>query len=194
MIGQWRVCLRACFPLTIYQQPLTNEIMNNFFLNDPTLNGSSFDAKIAELQQAQQILEQQKHLYERHMVQQPTNGQPQSQSPVWDEVDALWDGMTDKEREIIASTEEFQESSNHITMILNEQYMAMMRPVVEQSQSGRDALDNHLTLLKRLRKSAQKEADAELDDFKEYKEKYSEMPYVEYQKMKREQSKKGGKK
>ena len=32
------------------------------------------------------------------------------------------------------------------------------------------------------------------DDFKEYKEKYSDMPYSEYQKMKREQVKKGGKK
>lgn len=168
--------------------------MNNFFVNDPTLNGSSFDTKIAELQQAQQMLEQQKQFYERQAVQQNAPQQPQSQSPVWDEVDTLWDGMTDKEREIIASTEEFQESSNHITMILNEQYMAMMRPVVEQSQAGKDALDNHLTMLKRLRKSAQKEADAEMDDFKEYKEKYSDMPYAEYLKMKREQPKKGAKK
>ncbi len=168
--------------------------MNNIFLNDPILGGSSFDARIAELQQAQQQVEMQKRMYEQQIAQQPTQQQPKSQSPVWDEVDALWDGMTEKEREIIASTEEFQESSNHITMILNEQYMAMMRPVVEQSQAGKDALDNHLTLLKRLRKSAQKEADAELDDFKEYKEKYSDMPYTEYKKMKSEQSKKGAKK
>lgn len=167
--------------------------MNNIFLNDPILGGSSFDSKIAELQQAQQQVEMQKRMYEQHIAQQSTQ-QNKSQSPVWDEVDALWDGMTEKEREIIASTEEFQESSNHITMILNEQYMAMMRPVVEQSQAGKDALDNHLTLLKRLRKSAQKEADAELDDFKEYKEKYSDMPYTEYKKMKSEQSKKGTKK
>lgn len=167
--------------------------MNNIFLNDPILGGSSFDSKIAELQQAQQQVEMQKRMYEQQIAQQPTQ-QNKSQSPVWDEVDALWDGMTEKEREIIASTEEFQESSNHITMILNEQYMAMMRPVVEQSQAGKDALDNHLTLLKRLRKSAQKEADAELDDFKEYKEKYSDMTYAEYKKMKSEQSKKGTKK
>lgn len=167
--------------------------MNNIFLNDPILGGSSFDSKIAELQQAQQQVEMQKRMYEQHIAQQSTQ-QNKSQSPVWDEVDALWDGMTEKEREIIASTEEFQESSNHITMILNEQYMAMMRPVVEQSQAGKDALDNHLTLLKRLRKSAQKEADAELDDFKEYKEKYSDMTYAEYKKMKSEQSKKGTKK
>lgn len=169
--------------------------MNNFFLNnDPTLGGSTFDAKIAELQQAQQMLEQQKQMYERQVGQQPANVHPQSQSPVWDEVDSIWDEMSDKERELIASSEEFQESSNTITAILNQQYMSMMRPAVEQSQAGKDALDNHLTLLKRLRKSAQKEADAELDDFKEYKEKYSDMPYAEYQKMKREQPKKGAKK
>lgn len=168
--------------------------MNNYFLNgDPTLNpGSSFDAKISELQQMQQNLELQKRMYEQQ-VAQPTNEQ-RSQSPVWDEVDSIWDSMTDKEKELIASNEEFMESSNHISMLLNEQYLAMMRPVVEQSKVGKDALDNHLTLLKRLRKSAQKEVDAEMDDFKEYKEKYSDMPYSEYQNMKREQAKKGGKK
>lgn len=168
--------------------------MNNYFLNgDPTLNlGSSFDAKISELQQMQQNLELQKRMYEQQ-VAQPGNEQ-RSQSPVWDEVDSIWDSMTDKEKELIASNEEFMESSNHISMLLNEQYLAMMRPVVEQSKVGKDALDNHLTLLKRLRKSAQKEVDAEMDDFKEYKEKYSDMPYSEYQKMKREQAKKGGKK
>lgn len=168
--------------------------MNNYFLNgDPTLNpGSSFDAKISELQQMQQNLELQKRMYEQQ-ASQPTNEQ-RSQSPVWDEVDSIWDSMPDKEKELIASNEEFMESNNHISMLLNEQYLAMMRPVVEQSKVGKDALDYHLTLLKRLRKSAQKEVDAEMDDFKEYKEKYSDMPYSEYQKMKREQAKKGGKK
>lgn len=168
--------------------------MNNYFLNgDPTLNTvSSFDAKISELQKVQHQLELQKRMYEQQ-VSQPDVEQ-RSQSPVWDEVDSIWDSMTDKERELVASSEEFVESSNHISMLLNEQYMAMMRPMVEQSKAGKDALDNHLTLLKRLRKSAQKEADAELDDFKEYKEKYSDMPYSEYQKLKREQAKKGGKK
>ena len=159
---------------------------------DPTLTPSTFDTKISELQQMQQQLELQKRMYEQQ-VSQPANEQ-RSQSPVWDEVDSIWVCLTEKERDVGTSSEEFIESSNHISMLLNEQYMAMMRPMVEQSKAGRDALDNHLTLLKRLRKSAQKEADAELDDFKEYKEKYSDMPYSEYQKMKREQVKKGGKK
>lgn len=168
--------------------------MNNYFLNgDPTLNpGSSFDARISELQQMQQNLELQKRMYEQQ-ASQPANEQ-RSQSLVWDEIDSIWDSMTDKEKELIASNEEFLESNNHISMLLNEQYLAMMRPVVEQAKAGKDALDNHLTLLKRLRKSAQKEVDAEMDDFKEYKEKYSDMPYSEYQKIKREQAKKGGKK
>ena len=107
---------------------------------DPTLTPSTFDTKISELQQMQQQLELQKRMYEQQ-VSQPANEQ-RSQSPVWDEVDSIWDSMTEKEREVVTSSEEFIESSNHISMLLNEQYMAMMRPMVEQSKAGRDALDN----------------------------------------------------
>lgn len=53
--------------------------MNNIFLNDPILGGSSFDSKIAELQQAQQQVEMQKRMYEQQIAQQPTQ-QPKSQS------------------------------------------------------------------------------------------------------------------
>ena len=86
---------------------------------DPTLNpGSGFDARISELQQMQQNLELQKRMYEQQ-ASQPANEQ-RSQSPVWDEVDSIWDSMTEKERELVASSEEFVESSNHISMLLNE--------------------------------------------------------------------------
>jgi hypothetical protein len=39
--------------------------------------------------------------------------------------------------------------------------------------------------VKRLKKSASKEVDNEIAEFKEYKEKYSDMPYNEFVKMKR---------
>ena len=99
--------------------------------------------------------------------------------------------MTDKEFEIVTNNEEFIESQNMIMSILQAKYMQMMRPVVEGSKEGKDALENHLTLVKRLRKSAATEVDKEINDFQEYKEKYSDIPYSEYQKMKRQ---KGGKK
>jgi hypothetical protein len=61
----------------------------------------------------------------------------------------------------------------------------MLRPIIEKSQEGKDALDNHLTITKRIKKSASKVVDSELSDFQEYKSKYSNMPYDEYLKMKK---------
>ena len=120
------------------------------------------------------------------------NQQPmKSQTPVWDEIENVISGMTDKEFELVTGNEEFVESKNIIMSILQAKYMQMMRPMVEGSREGKDALDKHLTLVKRLRKAAASEVDKEINDFQEYKEKYSDMPYTEYQKMKR--SKKGKK-
>ena len=92
----------------------------------------------------------------------------------------------------MAASEEFQESAKAINELVQATQLAQLRPVIEQSQQGKDALERHLTLVKRLKKSAEAEVSKELEDFKEYTEKYSDMPYAEYQKMKR--SKKGGKK
>jgi hypothetical protein len=64
--------------------------------------------------------------------------------------------------------------------------MEMMRPIIENSEKGKEALDAHLTLVKRLKKAAHSEVTKQMADFKEYMEKYSNMTYADYQKMKRE--------
>ena len=118
--------------------------------------------------------------------------QTSSVTPIWDEIDTLTARMTEKEFAVMASNEEFQESAKAINEIVQATQLAQLRPVIEQTQQGKDALEKHLTLIKRLKKSAEAEVNKELEDFKEYTEKYSDMPYAEYQKMKN--SKKGGKK
>ena len=37
--------------------------------------------------------------------------------------------------------------------ILNREYMKMMRPVVENTKDGKEALQNHLSLIKKLKKA-----------------------------------------
>ena len=84
----------------------------------------------------------------------------------------------------MAQNEEFKESQKVIDSITQVVLMRAIRPMVENSKEGKDALDYHLTLVKRLKKSAAKEADAEMADFQLYKEKYSHMSYDEYLKTK----------
>lgn len=138
------------------------------------------------------MLEQQKQNLIRMQEGSRTQQTQNSPTPIWDELDSLTSKMTDKEFEVMKASEEFQESAKAINELVQAMQLAQIRPVIESSQQGKDALERHLTLVKRLKKSAEAEVNKELEDFKEYTEKYSDMPYADYLKMKR--SKKGGKK
>lgn len=168
----------------------------NIFLNngaDPLLgSGTNYDTRMQELERTMQMLEQQKQNLIRMQESNRTQQTSVSQTPIWDEIDTLTARMTEKEFAVMASNDEFQESAKAINELVQATQLAQLRPVIEQTQQGKDALEKHLTLIKRLKKSAEAEVSKELEDFKEYTEKYSDMPYAEYQKMKN--SKKGGKK
>lgn len=164
----------------------------NIFLggNDPLLGSApNYDSRMQELERAMQFLEQQKQNLVKMQGQSP---QQASNTPIWDEIDSLTAQMSEKEFEVMSASEEFTESSDTINRLVAAMQLSQIRPMVESSQQGKDALERHLTLIKRLKKSAEAEVNKELEDFKEYTEKYSEMPYAEYLKMKR--TKKGGKK
>lgn len=157
----------------------------NVFLGsspDPLLGGSAvtpidYDQRIAELQQMQQRLEAQKQ-------QQRPNGRQQPQSPIWDEIEKLTADFSDREFAIVSQDEEFKQSQNNIMALMQREYMRMMRPIVEGTKDGKEALENHLALIKRLKKKAAKEADRNMELFTEYTQHYSNMTYAEFLQMK----------
>lgn len=176
---------------------------NNFIFtggsSDPLLNpgrGYDLNGQLDEINRLQEMIQQKQQFLQNAKEQVTRQQQAQaqtrkSQTPIWDEIDSITQSMSDKEFEIISNNEEFIESNNKILAILQSAYMEMMRPIVEGSQKGKDALESHLTLVRRLKKSASKEVDKEMSDFKEYTEKYSDMPYSEYLKMKKDKQSKG---
>ena len=172
---------------------------NNFFFNAPdpllgtTSSYSDVDNQIQEMQRLQDELAKKQQMLQmsKQQMQQPASP-PKSQSPVWDEIDSIMQSMPDNEFARVSSNEEYIESEKRITSIIQAMQVRMLRPHVEASKEGKEALDYHLTLVKRLKNAASKEVDDELAEMREYKEKYADMPYSEFLKMKRE--KKGGKK
>lgn len=165
---------------------------NNIFIGqqDPLMSGKDYNFQLQELDKIADTIAQRKAalMQMREQVEQP-QGQV-SRTPVWDEIDAIVNSMSDKEFSVVTQDEEFIESQNAVLGVLNAKYMAMMRPLVEQSKEGKEALDNHLSLVKRLKKNASKEVDNEINEFKEYKEKYADISYAEYLKMKSKNKKK----
>lgn len=148
-----------------------------------------YDRQIAELQQMQQRLEAQR----QQQRSQAVNGQPPSQAPIWDEIEKLTAELSDREFDIVNRDEEFQQSQQTIMAILQREQMRLMRPIVEGTQDGKAALENHLALIKQLKKKATKEADRNMELFNEYTQHYSDMTYSEFLQMKNGGNKKSKK-
>lgn len=134
-----------------------------------------------------QIEEEQKKIAERMEQLKRSRVQPasQPQAPVWDEIDAIVSGMSDQELDLMNANEEYRESSSAVQAILQREYLRIMRPIVESTKDGKDALDRHLTLIKRLRKSAKEAVNRKYSLMDEYLERYSHLTFDEFMKMKR---------
>lgn len=162
--------------------------INNIHIGvDPLLSGSpnySIDDRMAELNQLKTLLSQKEQNLAQIKAQMSQNTQQQSKTPVWDEIDREIQGLNDAEFEFVSGNQEFIDSSNNIAALLQSAYMEMMRPILEGSQKGKDALDNHLTLVRRLKKAASAETNKQIADFQEYTQKYANMTYADYVKMK----------
>lgn len=166
--------------------------MQNIYVNgnDPLMrtpnysNPSDLDMEMIRLQQAQQQLEQRRQQLQQVQLQPTTQV---SQTPVWDEIDHITSELSEREFSILNENEEFQQSQNLVMSILQQEYMKIMRPLVERSPEGKKALDNHLSILKKVKKTLADDANKSLLLFQEYTEKYADMPYAEFLKMKKEQ-------
>lgn len=144
---------------------------------DPLLQQRPYT--IPELEKEQEALQQKMVEMKRNyqQVQQPA-------TPVWDEIDRITSALSDKEFDFLQNNQEFQESSVIIQQILQREYMRIMRPIVEGTRDGKDALDKHLTLLKRIQKTAKDEANKKEALMNEYIMQYSHLTWQEFIDMK----------
>lgn len=154
---------------------------------DPLLGSNqNIETRMQELKALKDMIEQKEQSLGQIKAQMVQPQVQQPKAPIWDEIDSIIQGLSDEEYDFVTANDEFVESSEKIKGILNSAYMEMMRPIIENSEKGKEALDAHLTLVKRLKKAAHSEVTKQMADFREYMEKYSNMTYADYQKMKRE--------
>lgn len=145
---------------------------------DPLLQERRYS--LPELEKEQEMMQQK--IAEMKRNYQQTTSQPAT--PVWDEIDQITASLTDREFDYLQNNQEFQESSVIIQQILQREYMRVMRPIVENTKDGKDALDKHLTLLKRIQKTAKEEANKKEALMNEYIMQYSHLTWQEFVDMK----------
>jgi len=165
----------------------------NFNFNrgtDPLLgSGPDYSAHLAELEQAQKAIEQQKQsILKLAQNTQNPEATPTSPTPIWDQIDTLTDNMTAAEFKAMQDDPSYQKSLGELMEYVGAVQLQLIRPRIEASPEGKKLLEQHLTTIKFLRKAAADNVDKRLADFEDYTKNYSHMSWEEYLKTK------GGKK
>lgn len=152
----------------------------NFLANDPLLGRSAAqNVTIQDLDAAQEELARKMENL-RSMQQASRMQQEQSKTPIWDEIDGLIASMSEKELQFLSNAEEFQASNERVMGVLNREYLRIMRPIVEGTKDGKEALEAHLALVKRLKKDAADEVNRKYALLDEYMEKGGDMTLNEF--------------
>lgn len=166
----------------------------NFNFNrgaDPLLgSGPDYSAHLAELEQAQRAIEQQKQsILKLAQNTQNPEATPTSPTPIWDQIDTLTDNMTAAEFKAMQDDPSYQKSLGELMEYVAAVQLQLIRPRIEASPEGKKLLEQHLTTVKFLRKAAADNVDKRLADFEDYTKNYSHMSWEEYLKTKGGQKK-----
>ena len=155
-------------------------------MQDPILGQQSGsvlgqEAQMNELMQKYAELQRQKGMF---------NMQPQqTKTPVWDEIDKIMDGLTDAQKSYMNIDKDFVESYQEVAGILQREELRIIRPLVEQTKDGKEALEKHLTLIKKLKKNAMQAEEEKTALWNEYMTNYSDMTFRDFMKMKKGEKK-----
>lgn len=111
--------------------------------------------------------------------------QPPTSTPIWDEISRIQDSLSSNQMRYLESIPEYADSFNSLAIILNREYMKLMRPIVETTPDGKAALQKHLGIINRLVKQAKDEADQQAMLMQDYTQHYSHLTFEQYLKLKR---------
>lgn len=146
------------------------------FAPDPILGGQTNSPSID-----QQMTEWAQKLTELQKQKGNFNMQPQqSKTPTWDEIDKIMDGLTDSQKNYLNQNQDFVESYQEVANILQREELRIIRPLVEQTKDGKEALDKHLALIKKLKKTALQADEKERNLMNLYITQYSDKTWQEF--------------
>lgn len=115
----------------------------------------------------------------------------QSPTPLWDEIDKIEDGLTGSQRQYLMNNQDYVDSLQYVTKLIQDEELRIIRPRIESTQQGQEALKKHLSLMQHLKKEATQVEEQKNALRDEYFEHYADkMNYAEFIAMK--QGKKGG--
>lgn len=151
------------------------------FTSDPLLNYPTTQ----EMQSGYETMERQ--LAELRQNRQTINMQARlSPTPLWDEIDKIEDALTDGQRQEMMSNQEYANSLQYISKMVQDEVLRIVRPRIEATKQGTNALSKHLEITKRIKKDIAKESERRSALLNEYLSGHSDMTWNDFIRLKQE--------
>ena len=71
----------------------------------------------------------------------------QTKTPTWDEIDKIMDGLTEAQKNYMNGNTEFVNSYQEVAGILQREELRFIRPIVEQTKDGKEALASTASII-----------------------------------------------
>ena len=140
--------------------------MNNIFLG----GSNSYDDEMQRMKQLNEELARRKSELSSHSERQSE----------WDKIDSLADSMTDAEKQMMAECKEFVESDNKLSAMIQSAYMSLVKPIIEQSEEGREALRKHYNIMKESLTKVRKKRDEDMDALRRWATEHPDKSFNEF--------------
>lgn len=160
--------------------------MNQFILGggDPVLAGTQIDEQIQLLEgQEQLLMARQRQMQQGAIVQQQQQlgQQPQAaQVSLWDSIDAEIEPLTNEQRQLLSSNEEYVNNYNALQNMVQVEVLNLVRAKIENSEEGRNLLTTQLKLVKSLKTGIVEKTQRDMELFNAFKEASKTNPSLTY--------------
>lgn len=161
------------------------------FENDPLLN---YDAAQAMQTDTDAIIRQLEAMKQKR---QAISMQAQvSSTPLFDEIDKIEDSLTDAQKQYLAQNREYVESYNYVSKMVQDEELRIIRPRIEATEQGKEALKHHLSIVTKLKKEMARETEQQNALVADFIKNYPGKTWEEYLAIRSGQNepKKGGRK
>ena len=96
----------------------------------------------------------------------------QSSTPLWDEIDKIEDNLTGSQRQYLMQ--------QYVSKLVQDEELRIIRPRIESTQQGQEALKKHLSLMQRLRKEVAQAEEQKTAMLNDYMTNHSDKTWQEY--------------
>lgn len=103
-----------------------------------------------------------------------------SSTPLFDEIDKIEDSFTDTQKQFLIQKQEYVESLQYVSKLVQDEELRIIRPRIEQTEQGKEALKHHLSIVTKLKKEMAKEEEQKRALLDDYLTNYPDMAYKDY--------------